>query len=303
MHKIYNVEEKYNKLRLDKVISSHFNISRTRAENLIESNKVMINKVIINKKKTIVNTDDIIEIELLIKELMVKKEDIDINIIYEDKDLLIVNKEKNMVVHPSAGHESGTLVNALLNKVSDLSGINGIIRPGIVHRIDKNTTGLLVVAKNDNAHNFLSEQFKEHSITREYHAIVYGNFQERKGKIDFPIGKDKNIRTKQAIDFQRGKRAVTNFEVIEDLDNASYLKINLETGRTHQIRVHFNYINHSVIGDDVYYKPHNIINTNGQALHAKKLGFIHPVTKKYMEFDSKLPDYFYELIDYYKKGL
>ena len=197
-----------------------------------------------------------------------------------------------MVVHPAAGNYSGTLVNAILYHCGDsLSGINGIMRPGILHRIDKNTSGLLVVAKNDNAHNFLSEQIKEHSLTREYEAVVYGNIKNDSGKIDAPIGRHP-VKRKQMAVVSGGRPAVTHYTVLERLNGFTYVKLKLETGRTHQIRVHMASIGHPVAGDDVY-GPHKVITKlGGQCLHARKIGFIHPTTKEYMEFASELPDYF-----------
>ena len=200
-----------------------------------------------------------------------------------------------MVVHPAPGNYTGTLVNALIYHCGDsLSGINGIIRPGIVHRIDKNTSGLLIVAKNDMAHAGLSEQIKVHSFTREYEAVACGRFREEQGSIDAPIGRHHTDRKKMCVTDRNSKNAVTHYSVIEQLDKYAHLRLRLETGRTHQIRVHLSYIGHPVLGDDVYGKPFKGI--DGQCLHAKKIGFVHPVTGEYMEFDSELPDYFKEIL-------
>ncbi|MCR5652672.1 MAG: RluA family pseudouridine synthase, partial [Ruminococcus sp.] len=222
-----------------------------------------------------------------------KAENIPLDIVYEDDDLLVVNKPKGMVVHPAAGNYEGTLVNALLYHCKGkLSGINGVIRPGIVHRIDKDTSGLLLVAKNDKAHNNLAEQIKEHSLTREYEAIVYGNIEDDSGVIDAPIGRHHSDRKRMAVTDKNSKNAVTHFEVIERLKGYTYMKFRLETGRTHQIRVHCAYIGHPVSGDKVYGVKNEKTSLDGQCLHARKIGFIHPATGEYMEFVSDLPEYF-----------
>ena len=221
----------------------------------------------------------------------------DLNILYEDNDVIVVNKDKGVVVHPAPGNYNGTLVNGLLHHCTDLSGINGVIRPGIVHRIDKDTSGVLVIAKNDDAHNSLAEQFKEHSIKREYYALVEGRFSTLEGVIDKPIGRDKKDRIKMAVR-EEGKRAVTHYSVLEQYDKGvALVKCTLETGRTHQIRVHMASIGHPLVGDPVYGFKRQKFNIDGQALHAKTLGFIHPTTKEYIEFDSELPQYFIELLN------
>lgn len=220
-------------------------------------------------------------------------ENIPLDIIYEDDDLLVVNKPKGMVVHPAAGVSSGTLVNALLYHCGEkLSDCNGVFRPGIVHRIDKNTSGLLVVAKNNAAHASLAEQIREHSVTREYRAVVYGNIREDQGVWDFPIGRHPIQRQKMCVNGENPRNAVTHFEVLERFSQFSYMKFRLETGRTHQIRVHCAYVGHPVAGDDVYGPKKCITQLQGQCLHAKRLGFLHPSTLVRMEFDSELPDYF-----------
>ena len=221
-------------------------------------------------------------------------QDIPLDIVYEDSDLLVVDKPKGMVVHPAAGNPDGTLVNALLFHCKEsLSGIGGVVRPGIVHRIDKDTSGLLIVAKNDSAHIKLSEQIKEHSFTREYEAVIVGHLKEKEGTVDAPIGRSKNDRKKMAVTGFNSKNAVTHYKVIEEYSGFSYVGFKLETGRTHQIRVHMAYLGHPLAGDGVYggKNAQNAIQ-GGQCLHARKIGFIHPTSGEYMEFYSDLPEYF-----------
>ncbi len=225
-------------------------------------------------------------------------ENIPIDIVYEDDWLLVVNKPKGMVVHPAAGNESGTLVNALLYHCgASLSGIGGVLRPGIVHRIDKDTSGLLIVAKNDDAHHFLAEQIKEHSFTREYEAVVYGNVKNDKGTVNAPIGRHPVKRKEMAVVGVGGRDATTHFTVLSRSNGFSYVKLKLETGRTHQIRVHMSYIGYPLAGDEVYGPKKCIKELGGQCLHARKIGFIHPKTKEYMEFISELPDYFEKFLE------
>ena len=222
-----------------------------------------------------------------------KPEAIPLNIIYEDDDLLVVNKPKGIVVHPAPGNYNGTLVNGLLYHCQgNLSGINGVVRPGIVHRIDKDTSGLLVVAKNDRAHQLLAEQIQNHSFTREYEAVVYGHFRQEKGTVDAPIGRSKSDRKRMAVTDEHSRRAVTHYEVLKEFRDFSHIRCHLETGRTHQIRVHMAYLGHPLAGDPVYGPKKVIESLQGQCLHAKKIGFVHPSTAKYMEFDSTLPEYF-----------
>ena len=225
-------------------------------------------------------------------------EDIPLDIVYEDEDLLVVNKPKGMVVHPAPGNPNGTLVNALLAHCGDsLSGINGVIRPGIVHRIDKDTSGLLIVAKNDAAHQGLASQIQEHSFTREYEAVVYGNLREDQGTINAPIGRHPIDRKKMAVTEKHSRPAVTHFQVLARYGNFTYVRLRLETGRTHQIRVHMAYLGHPVAGDPVYGPKKVITSLHGQCLHARKIGFIHPITGKYLEFSSPLPEYFSTFLD------
>ena len=279
--------------RIDVFTAKTADITRSRAAGLIADGNVLINGKAAAKNAK-VKAGDRVEITLPDPEVYnITPENIPLDIVYEDKDLLVVNKPKGMVVHPAAGNYSGTLVNALMYHCGDsLSGINGVMRPGIVHRIDKDTSGLLMVAKNDFAHNKLAEQIKEHSFTREYEAVVYGSLKADSGVIDAPIGRHPVKRKQMAVIYENSKNAVTRYEVIERLDGFTHMRLKLETGRTHQIRVHMAYIGHPVAGDEVYGPKKVIRELGGQCLHAKKIGFIHPRTGKYLEFDSPLPDYF-----------
>lgn len=278
-------------VRLDKLISEQTELSRSAAARLIEQGSVMVDGKAAGKKDippvgavVTVSVPEPQSVDIL-------PENIPLEIVYEDDDLLVVNKPKGMVVHPAAGHYSGTLVNALMYHCGDrLSGINGEIRPGIVHRIDRDTSGLLMVAKNDFAHIGLSEQIKEHSFTREYEAVVCGAVKED-GSVDAPIGRHRLDRKKMCVTLENSREAVTHYSVIRRYAGYTHLRVRLETGRTHQIRVHMSYKGWPVAGDEVYGngKPKWL---NGQCLHAKKLGFVHPRTGVYMEFESELPDYF-----------
>lgn len=294
--RFYTVPETESGMRLDKWLAAEdTGLTRTALQNLIESGNIIVNGKSVQKNYK-QRSGDRIEVNIPDPEpLRVEAENIPLDIVYEDSSLLVVNKPKGMVVHPAPGNYTGTLVNALLYHCGDsLSGINGIIRPGIVHRIDKNTSGLLIVAKNDMAHAGLSEQIKVHSFTREYEAVACGRFREEQGSIDAPIGRHHTDRKKMCVTDRNSKNAVTHYRVIEQFDKYAHLRLRLETGRTHQIRVHLSYIGHPVLGDDVYGKPFKGI--DGQCLHAKKIGFVHPVTGEYMEFDSELPDYFKEIL-------
>ena len=287
-------------IRIDKYLSMNTSdLTRSYIGKLIDDNKVLVNDKPV-KSSYKVKAEDYIKVIIPAPvDLEVVPENIPLDIIYEDKDIIIINKGKGMVVHPANGHYTGTLVNGLLYHCkNELSGINGVMRPGIVHRIDMNTTGVIVVCKNDNAHQFISEQLKVHSITRKYHAIVYNTFKTESGRVEAPIGRHPVDRKKMAINYKNGKNAATNYRVIKNLGNKySYIECSLETGRTHQIRVHMASISHPLLGDNVYGPEKDSFRLEGQALHAKVLGFIHPTTKEYMEFESPLPEYFTKLLD------
>lgn len=283
--------------RIDSFVAKNTDLSRSRVAALIEDGMILLNGKPATKKDKLKIGD---EISVAVPEavpLEVKAEDIPLDIIYEDDDLLVVNKPKGMVVHPAAGNWDGTLVNALLSHCKDsLSGINGVMRPGILHRIDKNTSGLLMVAKNDFAHTHLAEQIKEHSFTREYEAVVHGNIKADSGTVNAPIGRHPVKRKQMAVTDKNSKEAVTHYSVIERFGEFTHIRCRLETGRTHQIRVHMSYIGHPVAGDDIYGPKKAAAGLIGQCLHAKKVGFIHPKTKEYMEFESELPDYFQKFL-------
>lgn len=285
-------------LRLDKAITVLCSdLSRNSVQQLIDDENILVNGVVTNKKYS-VKINDVVTVFLPEpKELSIDAENIPLDIVYEDEHLLVVNKPKGMVVHPAAGNYNGTLVNALLYHCGDsLSGINGVIRPGIVHRIDKDTSGLLIVAKNDTAHKGLAEQIKDHSFTREYKTVVVGNVKDNEGTIDAPIGRHPKDRKKQAVTDKNSRNAVTHFEVIERFNGFTYLKVRLETGRTHQIRVHMAYRGTPVAGDVVYGNPKKTYGLQGQCLHAATIGFVHPITNEYLEFTSDLPQYFTDFI-------
>jgi len=294
------VDEQSNLVRIDKLLSLHLeDLTRSRIVTLIEDGDVTVNNEAVSKNYKVKIGDSISVCVPEPVEYIAKPEKIDIDIIYEDDDLIVVNKRKGMVVHPAQGNYEGTLVNALLYHCKGtLSGINGVMRPGIVHRIDKDTSGLLVVAKNDAAHNFLAEQFKEHTCEREYQTIVFGDVKNDNGTIDKPIGRHKTQRKMMSCNSNNTKRAITHYEVVDKFDGFTHLKCRLETGRTHQIRVHMSSIGHFVVGDEVYGRKIDKIRLGfeGQCLHAKTLGFVHPTTKEFMRFDSELPEYFVDTL-------
>ncbi|MBR3816348.1 MAG: RluA family pseudouridine synthase [Clostridia bacterium] len=284
--------------RIDKFISANCEInSRSAVQKLLEDGQVSVCGKAVGKNYKIKNGDKISLVIPEPKELEVVAENIPLDVRYEDDDLLVVNKPKGMVVHPAAGNYDGTLVNALLHHCKgSLSGINGVIRPGIVHRIDKDTSGLLIVAKNDYAHISLAEQIKAHSFTREYQSVVYGRMKSENGTVDAPIGRHPVDRKKMTVTTKNSKHAVTHYEVINEFKDFTHLRLKLETGRTHQIRVHMSYIGHPVAGDPVY-GPKNVISyLEGQCLHAGKIGFKHPRSGKYIEIVSELPDYFADFL-------
>lgn len=288
-------------VRIDKFISDNIaELTRSSVQGLIQSGNVLVGGGTVTKSFK-VRAGDTVEISFREPQpLDAVPENIPLDIVYEDEDLLVVNKPKGMVVHPAHGNYSGTLVNALLYHCGDsLSGINGVIRPGIVHRIDKNTSGLLIVAKNDAAHLKLSEQIKAHSFTREYEAVAVGSFKEKEGTVNAPIGRNRADRKKMCVTQENSKNAVTHYSVIKQYGGFAYVRLRLETGRTHQIRVHLAYIGHPVLGDDVYGKPYKGL--EGQCLHARKIGFIHPSTGEYMEFVSELPEYFTSVLNRLEK--
>jgi len=295
----YRVEKEMEGMRIDKYLTEQREaLSRSFLQKLLKENVVLVNQKPVKSNYRIIEGDRIIVTIPEAVEPDIKAENIPLDIVYEDTSLLIINKPKNMVVHPAPGHYTGTLVNALMYYCNGrLSGINGVLRPGIVHRIDRNTTGLLVVCKNDYAHNYLAEQLKEHSITRKYHAIVQGTLKEDSGKIDAPIGRHPTDRKKMSINLKNGREAVTHYRVLKRFQKFTYIECQLETGRTHQIRVHMAAMNHPLLGDEVYGPSKSSFTLEGQTLHAKVLGFLHPDTKEYMEFDSLLPEYFQKLLE------
>lgn len=285
--------------RLDKFLAKIYeNQSRSFFQKLIKEQLVLVNGIP-QKANYRTNPEDMISVTIpKAQEVEILPENIPLNILYEDADVLVINKPKGMVVHPAAGHFSGTLVNAVLYHCRDsLSGINGEIRPGIVHRIDMDTTGALIVCKNDISHIFIAEQIKEHSVTRKYRGIVKGYVQQETGIITGPIGRHPIERKKMAINEKNGKPAITHYRVLQRFDKYTYMEFQLETGRTHQIRVHMASIGHPLLGDMLYGNGKNDFHLQGQTLHAMVIGFIHPTTKEYMEFEAPLPEYFIELLE------
>jgi 23S rRNA pseudouridine1911/1915/1917 synthase len=288
--------KEYEGQRLDKALSLILsNKSRTNILKMIENGDILVNDMK-QKASYKIKEGDIVSInDVEIKPLGIEKENLNLDIVYEDDDVLVVNKPKGMVVHPGAGNNTGTLVNGLLYEVDDLAGINGVERPGIVHRIDKDTTGLLMVAKNDEASLALTEQLSKHECKRTYVALVYGEIKENRGVINAPIARSPIDRQKQAV-VKNGREAITHFTVLKRYKGFTLIECRLETGRTHQIRVHMEYIGHPLVGDKKYGRR-KVIGDQGQFLHAKTLGFIQPKTKKYLEFDSELPKYFTDFLE------
>ena len=297
------VEESDINKRIDVFLAKNLeSFSRSYIQDLIKKGKATIGGKSIKANYRLRNGDNVVLNIPKPEPLEILPENIPLDILYEDNDVILVNKPKGMVVHPAAGHYSGTLVNALLYHCKDnLSGINGVLRPGIVHRIDMDTTGVIIACKNDNAHQNIAKQLAEHSITRRYVAIVNGNLKEDEGVVDAPIARAKNDRKKMAVD-KDGKTAVTHYKVLERLKNYTYIECVLETGRTHQIRVHMSYINHPLLGDEIYSGKKESMKLQGQCLHAMVLGFIHPTTNEYMEFKAPIPEYFNEILKKFKKN-
>lgn len=292
------IEEKNVGERIDKLLSDMLSsFSRSRIQKLISEGYVLVNNNII-KSNYRVNNNDLLKVSIPFpEEYKVLPEDIPLDIVYEDEDVILINKPKGMVVHPAAGHYSGTMVNALLHHCKgNLSGINGVLRPGIVHRIDKDTTGIIIACKNDKAHASIGEQLKAHSITRYYFAICHNSFSESSGTVNAPIGRHPNDRIKMAVNYKNGKEAITHYEVLENFGKYAYIKCRLETGRTHQIRVHMASIGHPLLGDNLYCNAKNTFSLEGQTLHAGVLGFKHPTTGEYMEFSAPVPEYFENLL-------
>ena len=295
----FEITEEYDNLRIDKCLSGLVDsLSRSYIQKIIKDGAVYVNGIPV-KASYKVAEEDVVEFELPDASVPdIKAENIPLDIIYEDKDLIVVNKPKGMVVHPAPGHYSGTLVNALMYHCkSELSGINGVMRPGIVHRIDRDTTGSVIVCKNDVAHAHIAEQLKVHSITRKYHAICHGVIKEDAGTINATIGRHPQDRKKMAVNVPNGKEAITHYRVLKRFKKYTYVECELETGRTHQIRVHMASIGHPLLGDEVYANRKTNYKLQGQTLHAKVLGFEHPTTHIYQETDAPMPEYFMHLLD------
>ena len=293
------IDETMSGKRIDALLASQLSeLSRSFIQKLIEDGSIHVNGNGCSKK-TKTSEGDVVEIIIpKPKEVGIEPEDIPIDIVFEDEDLLVVNKPAGMVVHPAPGNNSGTLVNALMYHCGDnLSGINGVARPGIVHRIDKDTSGLLMVAKSDRAHAGLSQQLKEHSLNRRYVAIVYNNIKNDEGTVDAPIGRDPSNRLRNAVVYQNSREAITHYRVLERFGDFTLIEAALETGRTHQIRVHMAYIKHPLLGDDLYGPSKNRLGASRQMLHAGVLGFVHPVTEEYLEFKAEPPEDFIKVLN------
>ena len=289
-----------NNIRIDTYLSTieEVDLTRSKIQSLIKSGNILVNGNPVKNSYKLEENDEI-EINYIEENLDIEGEDIPLDIVYEDEDVIVVNKKSGMVVHPSIGNTKGTLVNALIN-YSKLSSINGEFRPGIVHRIDKDTSGLLIVAKNDKAHLFLEEELKSHKINRTYVALVHGVIKHDTGEIDAPIGRDKNDRKKMAVTSENSKEAITHFKVLERYKNSTLIECILETGRTHQIRIHMKYIGHPIVNDPVYSRDKNIDNF-GQMLHAKSISFTHPKTKERLTFNADVPEEFNKILEIYKE--
>ncbi|MCI8692999.1 MAG: RluA family pseudouridine synthase [Lachnospiraceae bacterium] len=295
----FEITEELEEERIDKCLAALIDsLSRSFIQKMIKDEAVRVNGLPV-KGSCRVKAGDLVEFDLPKARVPdIEPENIPLDILYEDEDVIVVNKPKGMVVHPAAGHYSGTLVNALLyHCAGGLSGINGVIRPGIVHRIDRDTTGSVIACKNDRAHNCIAQQLKEHSVRRRYHAICHGVVKEEEGIVDRPIGRHPSDRKKMAVNERNGKRAVTHYRVLKRFSGYTYLECELETGRTHQIRVHMASIGHPLLGDEVYSNRKSPFRLEGQTLHAKILGFLHPSTGAYLETDAPLPEYFRHLLE------
>lgn len=284
------INEELASKRLDVIITESTDYSRSKVAKLIKDGNILLNNKQ-TKASYVTKLNDVIEINYVEEDMTANPEKMDLDIVYEDNDVMVINKENGVVVHPAPGNYTGTLVNGLLYHSNNLSSVNGEFRPGIVHRIDADTTGLLMVAKNDKAHEKLAKQLEEKTTHRVYYALVWGVIENETGTVDAPIGRDTKDRKKMAVTSDNSKDAITHFTVIERYKNATLIKLKLETGRTHQIRVHMKYIDHPVVNDQVY-GGRKVFDETGQCLHAKELGFIHPTTGKYMEFTSELPECF-----------
>lgn len=299
----FTADEALAGIRIDKALSLVFDdFTRSHIQSVLSDGAVKVNGKTVGKSCKLSPGDEVVFTVPEPTILSAEPEDIPLDIVYEDSDLLVVNKPRGLVVHPAPGNESGTLVNALMYHCKgSLSGINGVIRPGIVHRIDKDTSGLLIVAKNDFSHEKLAMQIKGHSFKRQYRAVVHGNIKDDFGTVDAPIGRSTKDRKKMCVTDKNSRHAVTHYEVLDRFDGFTYIKVTLETGRTHQIRVHMSYIGHPVAGDPVYGPKNGVTKLNGQCLHAGLIGFIHPRDGRYMEFESDLPDYFTAFLKSLKK--
>ncbi|MFC7061280.1 RluA family pseudouridine synthase [Halobacillus seohaensis] len=297
MKDMYRVIESDQSKRIDKLLAEVIeDVSRSQVQSWLKEDYVQVNGMFVKSNYKVQEGDEINWVVPETKPMDLAAENIDIDIVYEDEDVVVVNKPSGMVVHPSAGHDNGTLVNALLYHCQDLSGINGVERPGIVHRIDKDTSGLLMVAKNDKAHESLVQQLVDKSVERKYLAIVHGMISHEYGTIDAPIGRDPKERQRMAV-VNEGREAVTHFQVLEHFKDFSYVECKLETGRTHQIRVHLRYINHPLAGDPKY-GPRKTLDLNGQALHAKSIGFEHPRSGEWLHFQANPPEEFTKALHY-----
>lgn len=299
----FTADEALAGIRIDKALSLVFeDFTRSHIQSVLSDGAVKVNGKTVGKSCKLSSGDEVVFTVPEPTILSAEPEDIPLDIVYEDSDLLVVNKPRGLVVHPAPGNENGTLVNALMYHCKgSLSGINGVIRPGIVHRIDKDTSGLLIVAKNDFSHEKLAMQIKDHSFKRQYRAVVHGNIKDDFGTVDAPIGRSTKDRKKMCVTDKNSRHAVTHYEVLDRFDGFTYIKVTLETGRTHQIRVHMSYIGHPVAGDPVYGPKNGVTKLNGQCLHAGLIGFIHPRDGRYMEFESDLPDYFTAFLKSLKK--